>query len=172
MHTAHCHPQQFRSACGKFPTGVTVTTVLGMDEQPYGITLSSFTSVSLHPPLVLVCIDHRSQILDHFLLGQYFGINILSEHQRELSVCFSGDWKERFSNVSWSPGMTGVPLLSETAAFLECHITRLEPVGDHRVVIGQVVNTSTTERLPLAYCNRSYSKISSQAALVNPEPVR
>lgn len=172
MHTAHFCPQQFRSVCCKFPTGVTVTTVLGMDGQPYGITLSSFISVSLHPPLVLVCIDHRSQILSHFFLGQYFGVNILSEHQRELSVCFAGEWKERFINVSWSPGMTGVPLLSETAGFLECHITRLEPVGDHLVVIGQVINTSATERLPLAYFNRSYSKIGSQAPLADPERVR
>lgn len=171
MHIAPFPPKQFRSACSKFPTGVTVTTVLGMDGQPYGITLSSFTSVSLNPPLVLVCIDHRSQILNHFLKGQYFGVNILSEHQRELSVCFSGDWKARFINVSWSPGVTGVPLLSETAAFLECEITSLEPAGDHVVAIGQVVNTLTTERSPLAYCNCSYGKIGPQAPLVNPEPV-
>jgi|SRR5579864_185337 len=159
MQIAVLHSKQFRSACSKFPTGVTVTTVLGADKEPYGITLNSFTSVSLDPPLVLVCIDHRSQILSHFFMGQHFGVNILSEHQRELSVRFAGHWKERFSNVSWFPGVTGVPLLFHAAGFLECQITKLEPAGDHLVVMGSVVNVVSTELAPLAYFNSCYGKI-------------
>jgi len=113
----------------------------------------------------------RSQIIKHFLIGQYFGVNILSEHQRELSVCFSSDWKERFNNVSWSPGVTGVPLLSDAAASLECQVNKLEPAGDHCVAIGRVVNILTTQRSPLAYFNCSYGKIALQTPMVDPVPV-
>ena len=82
--------KDFRRVCGKFPTGVTVTTLVGTDGKPYGITLSSFTSLSLAPPLVLVCIDHRAAIFVHFGIGKHFGINILSEGRETCLSSFPG----------------------------------------------------------------------------------
>src|ERR1044071_5721208 len=97
----------FRSACGRFPTGVTVTTLTDNCGKPFGITVSSFTSVSLAPPLVLVCIDHRSPIVEHLQAGKHFGINVLSDHHQDLSVHFSRNWTRRFTGIPWYSGRTG-----------------------------------------------------------------
>jgi len=154
-----CDSIQFRKACSRFPTGVTVTTLMGKDREPHGITVSSFTSVSLDPPLVLICIDHRSQMLRHLEIGQCFGINVLGEHQQELSHRFSGAWEERFNGVEWYPGNTGAPLLFDVPAVFECRVSGRIPAGDHMVVIGEVLHVTSSEQSPLAYHNSSYSKI-------------
>jgi len=151
--------QDFRRVCGKFPTGVTVTTLVGADGKPYGITLSSFTSISLSPPMVLVCIDHRAAILTHCEIGKHFGINILSDCQKDLSVQFSGQWSDRFRGVRWRPGVTGVPLLEDVPGALECITTELIRVGDHWIVIGQALHVRTGEESPLAYFESSYGKV-------------
>ncbi len=151
--------KDFRRVCGKFPTGVTVTTLVGTDGKPYGITLSSFTSLSLAPPLVLVCIDHRAAIFAHFGIGKHFGINILSEGQRDLSVQFSRNWSDRFLGVRWRPGITGVPLLEDVPGTLECIATEILRVGDHSIVIGQALHLRITEEPPLAYFESSYGKV-------------
>lgn len=155
---------QFRKACSRFPTGVTVTTLIGTDGRPHGITVSSFTSVSLSPPMVLVCIDHRSQMLSHLAVGQCFGINVLGEHQQELSRHFSGVWRERFNGVPWYPGNTGAPLFFDVPAVFECRVSRMVPAGDHMVVIGHVLHVTSSEHSPLAYHNSSYSRIIGEPA--------
>jgi (E)-2-((N-methylformamido)methylene)succinate hydrolase len=160
--------KDFRRVCGKFPTGVTVTTLVGADGKPYGITLSSFTSLSLTPPLVLVCIDHRAAIFAHFGVGKHFGINILSEAQRDLSVQFSRNWDDRFLDVRWQPGITGVPLLEDVPGALECVTTEIIRVGDHWIVIGQAVHLRISEKPPLAYFESSYGKVAGN----HPEALR
>lgn len=151
--------KEFRRVCSKFPTGVTVTTLVGADGKPYGITLSSFTSLSLTPPLVLVCIDHRAAICAHCGVGKHFGINILSEGQRDLSVQFSRNWSDRFLDVRWRPGITGVPLLEDVPGALECITTEIIRVGDHWIVIGQALHLRISEKPPLAYFESSYGKV-------------
>jgi len=151
--------KDFRRACGSFPTGVTVTTVMGETGQPHGITVNSFTSVSLVPPLVLVCIDHRSPITQHLSTGHHFGVNILSDCQQEISTQFSRNWGERFANVNWRPGITGVPLLADVSACLECVITRSVCAGDHWIVIGRVLHIMISEEPPLVYFDSVYGKV-------------
>jgi flavin reductase (DIM6/NTAB) family NADH-FMN oxidoreductase RutF len=151
--------KDFRRACGKFPTGITVTTLVGADGQPYGITLNSFTSISLTPPLVLVCIDHRASILPLCGIGRHFGINILGDCQEDLSVRFSGKWSDRFVGVRWQPGVTGVPLLEDVPATLECITTEMIRAGDHWIVIGQALHVRISEKSPLAYFASSYGKV-------------
>lgn len=151
--------RDFRRVCGKFPTGVTVTTLLGEGGQPHGITVSSFTSLSLTPPLVLVCIDHRAAILVHCGVGRYFGVNILSDSQKDLSVQFSGKWSDRFQGVAWRPGITGVPLLKDVPGALECITTDMKRAGDHWIIIGQALHLSISEQPPLAYFEGSYGKV-------------
>jgi flavin reductase (DIM6/NTAB) family NADH-FMN oxidoreductase RutF len=124
-----CNPSDFKNACSRFPTGVTITTVLGENGLPFGITVSSFTSVSLSPPIVLVCIDHRSAVLPHIAVGRHFGINVLAEHQQELSVKFSHDCSHRFAGVEWYAGRTGVPLFLGAPATFECRTIQLLAVG-------------------------------------------
>jgi flavin reductase (DIM6/NTAB) family NADH-FMN oxidoreductase RutF len=146
--------QKFRHACGRFTTGITVTTVLGVDLMPHGITMNSFTSVSADPPMVLVCVDHRSRVLEHFRNSMHFGVNVLSEHQRDLSHRFSRNMPDRFESVGWYPGKTGVPLLHEVLATFECRMeTRWHISG---VLTGRSAATPLTMRprispLPLIF---------------------
>src|ERR1700685_3764138 len=92
--------QQFRRICGKFASGITVATVLDAAGAPHGMTANSFTSVSMTPPLVLVCVDHRARILEHFRIGEYFGINILGAGHKHLSDRFAGSGYDRFEGVN------------------------------------------------------------------------
>jgi flavin reductase (DIM6/NTAB) family NADH-FMN oxidoreductase RutF len=149
---------QFRRACSKFPTGVTVTTGVRDDGMPYGLTVSSFTSVSLDPPLVLICIDHRSRIIPHLISGQFFGVNVLNEDQQELSARFARHSSEQFSDVSWYRGEKGVPLLCDVSASFECRLTDTLSAGDHLIVIGHVFHIAIREQAPLARVNNSYTR--------------
>jgi len=161
METVHCDPDQFRQACSRFPTGVTVTTVMGKDGLPQGLTVSSFTSVSLNPPIVLVCIDQRSHVLSELRVDQCFGINVLGIVQQELSIRFSRKKVDRFSDVSWYSGVTGAPLLVDASAVFECRTAALLPAGDHVIVIGLVLQVASNENEPLAYFNRCYGKVAA-----------
>jgi flavin reductase (DIM6/NTAB) family NADH-FMN oxidoreductase RutF len=149
--------QRFRRVCSCFPTGVTVTTLIGTDGQPHGVTISSFTSVSLDPPLVLICIAHRSPIVQHLIAGCSLAINVLSNDQHDLSIRFAKDRQNRFSGVPWQPGLTGSPVLYGTAAVLECSLHQRIEAGDHLIVLGQVVDAVFTDRPPLLYFRSSYS---------------
>jgi flavin reductase (DIM6/NTAB) family NADH-FMN oxidoreductase RutF len=160
-----CSENDFKSACSRFPTGVTVTTVIGQNGVPYGITVSSFTSVSLSPPLVLVCIDHRSGVLRHIAIGKHFGVNVLANHQQELSIKFSRDCNHRFTGVQWYAGRTGVPLFLHVPATFECETTQIMSAGDHFIILGKVLYASSSEGSPLAYVNRCYGKVFDSQAI-------
>ncbi len=162
MNPDECNARDFRVACSRFPTGVTVTTLMGTDGQPHGVTLNSFTSVSLTPPLVLVCIDHRSPIICHLRRDGPFAINILGAHQQELSIQFSRQWEERFTGVPWHPGATGAPILFDVPAVFECTLTEMITAGDHEMVLGRVLHVLSTERVPLAYLNSRYGQVLSK----------
>jgi flavin reductase (DIM6/NTAB) family NADH-FMN oxidoreductase RutF len=148
--------QLFRRVCGRFASGITITTVLDEAGGVHGLTANSFTSVSLTPPLVLVCVDHRAAILEHFRHSRHFGINILGEHQRPLSDRFAGSGYDRFEGVEWHRGQTGVPLLNGVLAVLECSRVKLVPTGDHDILIGQVVHAHCHDGEPLIYFGSQY----------------
>ena len=152
-------PREFRSVCGKFATGITIATAVGTDGQPHGLTVNSFTSVSLHPPLVLICLDHRVRLLEPCLQSGYFGINILSEHQEALSCRFAQSGVDRFADIAWRSGQTGVPLLPEVLATLECRLVQTLTAGDHMVLIGEVLHLACREGKPLAYFGGAYSRV-------------
>ena len=158
MDLLDCNPNDFKSACSRFPTGVTITTVMGENGLPFGITVSSFTSVSMSPPIVLVCIDHRSAVLPHIAVGKHFGVNVLAEHQRELSIKFSRDCNQRFTGVEWYAGRTGVPLFFDVPATFECRTIQMLVAGDHFIVLGQVLHASSSDCSPLTYVNRCYER--------------
>src|SRR6266581_3486375 len=94
----------FRRVCGRFTSGITITTVLDEAGRVHGLTANSFTSVSLTPPIVLVCVDNRSKVLEHFRRQSHFGINILADHQKPLSDRFAGSGYDRFEGVEWHHG--------------------------------------------------------------------
>ena len=151
--------QHFRRVCGKYATGITILTVLDSGGAPHGMTVNSFTSVSLVPPLILVCIDRQTSILTHFSLGTRFGINVLHEDQKELSTWFARSGHDRFSGMPWNPGQSGAPILPDMLATMECEVTQMVEAGDHIVVIGAVVHAAWREGQPLIYFNSSYQTL-------------
>jgi flavin reductase (DIM6/NTAB) family NADH-FMN oxidoreductase RutF len=150
----------YRRACAQFTTGITVVTVVDRQGHPHGITMNSFSSVSLDPPLVLVSIDLRNAILGHFLSASLFAINILAEHQELLSRTFSSPAENRFNGVDWHPAASGTPLLDDALAHLECSMVRTFETGDHVVLIGQVQRAAFSEGAkPLVYFNSAYRNL-------------
>jgi flavin reductase (DIM6/NTAB) family NADH-FMN oxidoreductase RutF len=148
--------QQFRRICGKFASGITVATVLDASGAPHGMTANSFTSVSLAPPLVLVCVDHRARILEHFRIGEHFGVNILGASQRHFSDKFAGSGYDRFEGVEWLAGQTGVPLLPDVLATIECARVKVVTAGDHDIVIGEVLHANCQDGDPLVFYGSQY----------------
>jgi flavin reductase (DIM6/NTAB) family NADH-FMN oxidoreductase RutF len=152
-------PEAFLRACAQFATGVAIATVLDGSGAPHGMTVNSFTSVSLIPPLVLVCIDHKAGIRNLLLKSNLFAVNVLRESQQELSMQFARPGEDRFGAVEWFPGETGVPLIPGALATLECAVFERIESGDHTIMIGEVVSAIRHEGRPLLYFSSSYQNL-------------
>jgi flavin reductase (DIM6/NTAB) family NADH-FMN oxidoreductase RutF len=152
-------PLLYRQTCARFATGITVVTVVDENRRPHGMTVNSFSSVSLDPPLILVSIDLRNAILGHFLSSRNFAINILAEHQQHLSRQFSSPSANRFIDVEWHLGNLGVPLLDGVLAHLECAVAQTFEAGDHTVLVGEVRYAGYTDGRPLVYFGSSYESL-------------
>jgi flavin reductase (DIM6/NTAB) family NADH-FMN oxidoreductase RutF len=157
---------EFRAACGLFASGVTIVTRRLPDDSPYGMTVSSFTSVSLDPPLILVCIDRRARFLGDFSQDHPFAVNILSEQQEGIAARFA-DPKEgdRFSGIDWSAGWGAAPLISGVVATLACALRQKVESGDHFILIGQVHAIYRHNGSPLVWCDRAYHCLPSVGRL-------
>jgi flavin-dependent trigonelline monooxygenase, reductase component len=154
-------PRQFRRTCSRFASGVTILSVVDSAGVPHGMTASSFTSVSLDPPLILVCVDSRARFLEAFNSSEYFGVNILDETQRSLSERFAGAGYERFDGVTWNAGATGVPLFPGVLATMECARFNAFTVGDHEILIGKVLHANWREGEPLIHFGSQYRALES-----------
>lgn len=160
---------EFRSTCALFPTGVTVVTRLMRDGRPYGMTVSSFTSVSLDPPLILICIDRRGAFVADLCPGVSFAVNVLRDDQQPIAVRFSTPPDlGRFSNIEWEGGETGVPLLAGTVGAFLCEVTAVVPGGDHLIVIGAVVEARRSSGQPLVWCNSGYHCLPERRPMDSP----
>ncbi len=149
-------PDRYREICSQFATGVAVAAVRASDGTPHGLTVSSFTAVSIHPPLILICMDFACRALPHFRSETHFAINVLTNEQRELSVAFAAKPEGRFEGVDWAPGETGAPVLAGCLATIECARERVIDAGDHAVVFGKIVRGDVHSGDPLIYYNRAY----------------
>jgi len=128
----------FRLCLGRFVTGVTVITALAPDGRPVGLTVNSFNSVSLEPPLVLWSIDRRGSFYAAFAQAERFAVNVLGADQKELSRQFAGTPEDRFDGVAVAPGIGGVPLLKGCIAWFECTTRHRYDGGDHLILVGAV----------------------------------
>jgi flavin reductase (DIM6/NTAB) family NADH-FMN oxidoreductase RutF len=151
--------EEFRRACGRFSSGVTIATVLDAEGAPHGLTVSSFTSVSLVPPLISICLGHAVTVIDLFRASNFFGVNILSETQQYLAEQFARKGHDRFQGVAWTAGATGVPLIDDVLAAIECQVERRIPVGDHDILVGRMVGTRVTDGQPLLHFFGEYQKL-------------
>jgi flavin reductase (DIM6/NTAB) family NADH-FMN oxidoreductase RutF len=151
----------FKAVMGRFATGVTVvTTALG--SQRAGVTVNAFCSVSLDPPLVLVCIERTAHIHNLLLEAGVFAVNLLAEGQDEVARCFavSSDRRNRdFCGCETRSDQTGAPVLRDTLGYLDCKITDVFPGGDHSIIVGHVEALGGTDRAPLVYYRSQYTKL-------------
>jgi flavin reductase (DIM6/NTAB) family NADH-FMN oxidoreductase RutF len=150
--------EEFRRACGRFATGVAIATVLDPAGAPHGLTVSSFTSVSLEPPLVLICLGLDITNIDLFRKANHFGINVLREDQQNLSERFALKGRDRFDGVPWHAGLTGVPLMRAALARIECAVYRRILMGDHEIFVGEMVRGDVEEGSPLIHFAGTYRK--------------
>lgn len=151
----------FRSALGSFATGIAVITTIAPDKSPIGVTVNSFSSVSLDPPLVQFCLGRAAMSYEAFTIAPSFAVNILAEDQADLSVRFSKrDLQERWEGVGVERWDTGVPILAGCLANLECDREHIYDGGDHVIVVGRVRRLSATgEGKPLLYFRGSYAQL-------------
>jgi flavin reductase (DIM6/NTAB) family NADH-FMN oxidoreductase RutF len=150
---------EFRRALGHFASAVTVVTSKLADGQIVGITVTAFTSLSLEPPLVIVCIDKRARIHGHLSAGGNFAVNMLAEDQELISRRFAASGDDQFRELGYSDGATGAPLLHDVLAAIECRIVNLLPGGDHTIVVGEVQSTHVREGKPLLYFRGGYAQM-------------
>lgn len=157
-------PAVFREALGRFATGITVMTTLDAQEGPYGVTATSFASLSLDPPLVQWSLRNAAYSLPIFLRSRRFAVNILAADQEDVSRAFSTAGVDRFTKVATEAGLGGVPLIEGAAAWIECDLETTLPGGDHTILIGRVLRARTFPRPPLLHWRGAYLPIAADAA--------
>lgn len=144
--------RSLREVMSSYPTGVTIVAGCGADGDPYGLTVNSFTSVSLDPPLVLVCIDRNATSHDRLTEAGHFSISILSADQGDIAGRFAREPpKGRFDEVLWCPSSFGDPVIVESVASLDCSLQEVVSGGDHSILIGRVERASTSDRPALMF---------------------
>lgn len=145
-----------RGAFSSYMTGVTVVTACAPDGSLVGFTANSFTSVSLDPPLLLVCPGNHLNSYSVFESCEHFAVNILSDDQESVSNEFASSKGDRFSVVDWSADANGCPLISGTSASFSCRVHSRQTMGDHLVLIGEVVGFEHSGAPGLGYCSNGY----------------
>lgn len=153
-------PRTLRDAMGCFATGVTIVTALDASGTPAGLTANSFTSVSLDPPLLLVCVANTAGTAPVLRDATHFGVNVLQIGQQPASNRFAAKGEDRFANLPWAPGQTGVPLLGSSLVSFECQRESLHEAGDHFILVGRVVRAQfEPHRDPLLYFRGKYRRL-------------
>ena len=149
---------QFKLAMSHFASGVTVVTT-EHDGRAYGMTVASFASLSLHPPLVLVCIEKNVKSHDAIAASSTFGISILGREQGPISGRFASKSDDKFAGIDIHRGEQGVPLIQGAICALECRLHAQLPGGDHTIFVGEVTNVHTSEGAPLVYFRSGYHEL-------------
>lgn len=149
---------QFKLAMSHFASGVTVVTT-EHEGNPYGMTVASFASLSLHPPLVLVCIEKSVKTHDAIIGAGKFGVSILAQEQADISGKFASKRDDKFDGVAVTRGALGVPLVANAITTLECAVRETLPGGDHTIVVGEVIDAQTREGTPLLYFRSAYREM-------------
>ena len=148
----------FKLAMSHFASGVTVVTT-EHGGKPFGMTVASFASLSLHPPLVLICIEKSVKTHDAIAAAGKFGVSILSAEQEQISARFATRAEDKFSGVEVRRGELGVPLIAGAMTTLECSVYDRLPGGDHSIFVGEVLAVRTREGSPLIYFRSGYHEM-------------
>lgn len=146
-----------RKSLGKFSTGVTIVTSIDGDGIPIGMTVNSFSSVSLDPALVLWCIDIKQPSYDAFMVAKGYAVNILSKDQSDLCYKFSSQNHDKFENVNWKKSENGFPLIENSLAWFDCKKWNYYSGGDHQILVGKVTSFNSSDLKPLTFWNGQIS---------------
>jgi flavin reductase (DIM6/NTAB) family NADH-FMN oxidoreductase RutF len=145
----------FKQAMSFFASGVTIVTT-EHEGKPYGMTVASFASLSLHPPLVVVCIEKNVKSHDAIAASGRFGVSILDQAQAEVSGRFASKVDNKFEGIDVRRGELDVPLIEGALCAIECRVQEQFPGGDHTIFVGEVVDAQTTDGTPLVYYRSGY----------------
>jgi flavin reductase (DIM6/NTAB) family NADH-FMN oxidoreductase RutF len=157
---------EFRKAMGRFATGVTIITV-DLEGEVHGMTANAFSSVSLDPPLVLVCVDHSTRTHAHLHTKKRFGINVLCEDQRAISEYYARpdrthEHAETEAGARFDRTKHGTPMLNGSLAYLECRLHSAQDAGDHTIFIAEVEDVVVREGEPLLFFRGKYRKVGEE----------
>jgi flavin reductase (DIM6/NTAB) family NADH-FMN oxidoreductase RutF len=153
-------PDSFRSVLGRFASGITVVTTRDAEQRDVGMTVSAFCSVSLDPPLVQVCVDHASSLYAALVVSTRYGVSILAAEQEALSRRFStAESTRRFDGIGYRRGESGVLLLDDALAHLECRLVASHDSGDHTMFVGEVESATARNARPLLYYRGGYAQL-------------
>ena len=159
------NPQLFRRVVGHFATGITVITVEREPGLVHGMTANTFTSVSLDPLLILICVDHNARLLSFLEVQGRFGVNILKDDQQSVSEYFAKPLPDYEANersgirFRWTD--SGIPLLEDSLAYLACNVVAKHPAGDHTLFLAEVETMDVGEGNPLLYHMGKYRRLES-----------
>lgn len=153
-------PDFFRSVLGRFASGITVVTTRDADQRDVGMTVSAFCSVSLEPPLVQVCVDRAASLHAALQAATRYGVSILAAEQEALSRRFAtAESSRRFDGIGYRRGESGVVLLEDALAHLECRIVAAHDAGDHTMFVGEVDTATARNAPPLLYYRGGYTQL-------------
>ncbi len=151
-------PDLFRSVLGRFATGVTVVTT--RDERgDHGMTVSAFSSLSLEPPLILICVANDATMTPVITSASHFGVNILSDGQEAMSRRFSSKLDDRFAGLGFTRGEQGMIILDDVQAWMECRVVSQYAEGDHIIIVGAVERAHAHDAHPLLYYRGGYAQL-------------
>jgi len=153
--------EEFRHALGRFASGVTVVTTRDAEGNLHGITVSAFCSVSLDPPLILVCIDFKTGSHHALTQSDAFVVNFLREDQQHISDRFASYLPDKFETVKYRSGINDLPVLEDALANLECRLVNSHDNGDHTIFVGQIERAKVNDGNPLIYWHGNYRNLVS-----------
>ena len=148
--------RDYRRALGSFPTGVTIVTTFDGRRQPWGLTANSFTSVSLDPPVISVCIAKTGRVFPTLAASSRFAVNILAADQQDLATHFASNVENRFDGTAWQAAPEGAPLLPGASAQLDCSVRARIDAEDHEILLGLVESYTHNPTAPLVYCRGTF----------------
>ena len=149
----------FRALLGRFASGITIVTTVGPDGHDVGMTVSAFASVSLEPPLALVCVAREASVFFEITAAPRIVVNILAEEQEALSRRFAGPGWGRFDGLGYQRASSGAPILDDVLAWCECRVTQRHEAGDHVILVAEVERGEVRDHRPLLYYRGGYAQL-------------
>ena len=152
-------PDAFRSLLGRFASGITVVTTVDETGRDVGMTVSAFSSVSLDPPLVVICVARDASVFNELTAAHYVVVNILAAEQESLSRRFAGPVSDRFDGLGYSRAKTGAPILDDVLAWCECRVVHRHEAGDHLLLVAEAERGAVRDHKPLLYYRGGYAQL-------------